>query len=199
MFHVCAVIRNRRSVLLLVWYEWFSRKGREWKIYRCGLAVWSEPQIWKFHVVLWQTLSKIAPKSVPHVQHDYFSSFNQSNHWFVALPLPSSFLKLLIYNRRKRINDKIFSKVIYRCAYIPPKFTDRCRRNYQWEWFQDASSYPFSNCPRFRLNKGLQKVWRVLSKITHLRHLRKISRNSNFHEWRTHRDFYRNWLNFLLN
>ena len=30
----------------------------------------------------------IAPKSVPHVQHDYFSSFNQSNHWFVALPLP---------------------------------------------------------------------------------------------------------------
>ena len=22
---------------------------------------------------------KIAPKSVPHVQHDYFSSFNQSN------------------------------------------------------------------------------------------------------------------------
>ena len=23
---------------------------------------------------------KIAPKSVPHVKHDYFSSFNQSNH-----------------------------------------------------------------------------------------------------------------------
>ena len=23
---------------------------------------------------------QIAPKSVPHVQHDYFSSFNQSNH-----------------------------------------------------------------------------------------------------------------------
>ena len=23
---------------------------------------------------------KIAPKSVPHVQHDYFYSFNQSNH-----------------------------------------------------------------------------------------------------------------------
>ena len=22
----------------------------------------------------------IAPKSMPHVQHDYFSSFNQSNH-----------------------------------------------------------------------------------------------------------------------
>ena len=36
-----------------------------------------------------------APKSVPHVQPDYFSSFNQSNHWFVALSLtlPSSNLK----------------------------------------------------------------------------------------------------------
>ena len=38
----------------------------------------------------------IARKSVPHVQHDYFSSFNQSNHLFVALSLPSSNLKLLI-------------------------------------------------------------------------------------------------------
>jgi len=38
----------------------------------------------------------IAPKSVPHVQHDYFSSFNQSSHWFVAMSwsLPSSFVKL---------------------------------------------------------------------------------------------------------
>ena len=25
-------------------------------------------------------LRHISPKSVPHVQHDYFSSFNQSNH-----------------------------------------------------------------------------------------------------------------------
>ena len=37
-----------------------------------------------------------APKSVLHVQHDYFSSFNQSNHWFgaLSLTLPSSDLKL---------------------------------------------------------------------------------------------------------
>ena len=35
---------------------------------------------------------------VPHGQHDYFSSFNQSDHCFLAsaLPLPSSFLKLPI-------------------------------------------------------------------------------------------------------
>ena len=37
---------------------------------------------------------KIGLKSVPHVQHDCLSSFNQSNHWFVALTLPSSFFKL---------------------------------------------------------------------------------------------------------
>ena len=37
---------------------------------------------------------KITPKSVPHGQHDIFSSFNQSNHWFVAFSLLSSFLKL---------------------------------------------------------------------------------------------------------
>ena len=37
---------------------------------------------------------KTAPKSVPHEHHDCFSSFNQSNHLFVAssLPLLSSFL-----------------------------------------------------------------------------------------------------------
>ena len=38
-----------------------------------------------FQVVVWQTTSKFAPKSVPHVQHDYFSSFSQLNHCFVAL------------------------------------------------------------------------------------------------------------------
>ena len=44
---------------------------------------------------------KIVPKRVPHVQHDYFSSLNQSNHLFVALssPLPSSFLNLTPYFR----------------------------------------------------------------------------------------------------
>ena len=38
----------------------------------------------------------IVPKSVLHVQHDYFSSNNQSNHCFVALwlPVPLSNLKL---------------------------------------------------------------------------------------------------------
>ena len=39
---------------------------------------------------------KILLKCVPHGQHDYFSSFNQSDHLFLvlSLPLPSSLLKL---------------------------------------------------------------------------------------------------------
>ena len=39
---------------------------------------------------------RIVLKCVPHVQHDYFSSFNQSDHCFLAssLPLPSSLRKL---------------------------------------------------------------------------------------------------------
>ena len=42
--------------------EWFSCKGKEWKIYCCELALSSEPQIWKFHVVVWQTMSKHCTK-----------------------------------------------------------------------------------------------------------------------------------------
>ena len=63
---------------------------------RVCVVVRTSNTVWKFHVVLWQTTSNIAPKSVPHVQHDYFSSFSQSSHWFMALSwsLPSSFLKL---------------------------------------------------------------------------------------------------------
>ena len=42
---------------------------------------------------------KIAPKSLPDMQHDYFSLFNQSNNSFVALPLLllPSFLKTSYY------------------------------------------------------------------------------------------------------
>ena len=43
----------------------------------------------------------IVPQSVPHVQHDYFSSFNQWNHWFVVT-LPSSNLRLPITQARRQ-------------------------------------------------------------------------------------------------
>ena len=58
LFHVDHFVQKRRGALSLAWYEWFSCKGKEWKIYRCELALSSEPQIWKFHVFFWQTTSK---------------------------------------------------------------------------------------------------------------------------------------------
>ena len=57
LLHVDHVVQNRRTALSRAWYEWFSCKGKEWKIYCCELAL-SELQIWKFHVVVWQTTSK---------------------------------------------------------------------------------------------------------------------------------------------
>ena len=54
LLHVGRVARNSRGVLLLAWQKWFSCKGREWNIHCCGLALSWEPQIWQFHVVIWQ-------------------------------------------------------------------------------------------------------------------------------------------------
>ena len=62
LFHVNHVVQNRRSAVSLARQRWFSCKGKEWKIYSCGLALSSEPQVWKFHVVSWQTTSKHCTK-----------------------------------------------------------------------------------------------------------------------------------------
>ena len=109
LFHVGHLVQNTRGAISLAWHECFSCKGKEWKIHRCRLALSSEPQIWKFHVVIWQTRQKIAPRGVPHVQHDYFPPFNQWNHCFVALTLPllAQFLKLEII--RKLISFFVFN------------------------------------------------------------------------------------------
>ena len=56
-------------------------------------------------------------KIVPHVQHDYFSSCTQSNHWFLALslPFPSSFLKLpiVIVDPHLKYHSVKYMNVIY--------------------------------------------------------------------------------------
>ena len=59
---------------------------------RCRQNLKYENFMWSFGTLR----QNIAPKSMPHVQHHLFSSFNQSIHWFVAssLPLPSSNLGL---------------------------------------------------------------------------------------------------------
>ena len=58
LFHVDQVLQNRWSALSRVWHEWFSCKGKEEKIYCCDLPLSSEPQIWKFPVVVRQTTPK---------------------------------------------------------------------------------------------------------------------------------------------
>ena len=128
LFHVCHVIGNKWSAFLLAWHEcheWFSRRGKEWKIYSSGFALSSEPQIWKVTSWFGRLRQRIAPKSVARVQHDYFSSFNKANHWFVALSwsLPSSFLKLPI--REFKIYDVTVAKnVAQNCEF---KFFNRFR------------------------------------------------------------------------
>ena len=62
LLHVRHVVQNKRCVLSLSWHERFSCEGKEWKIYRWGLALSSEPQKSKFHVVVWQTTSKTCTK-----------------------------------------------------------------------------------------------------------------------------------------
>ena len=97
-FHVGHVAQNRRKVLSLAWHEWFSCKGREWKIVCCAFAL--------SKISFDRLRQKVARKSALHVQHDYFSSFNQSYHWFVAL----SFLKL---PHSKTRDDKTKEYIVY--------------------------------------------------------------------------------------
>ena len=62
LFLVDQIVQTRRSELSPAWDERFPYKGRELKIFCCGLELASEPQIWKFHVVVWQTTSKCCSK-----------------------------------------------------------------------------------------------------------------------------------------
>ena len=73
---------------------------------RCRQNLWYE----NFTSSFGRLRQNIAPKSVPHVQHEYFSSLNQSNHWFVAssLTLPSSNLIKLRWRKNKSIYDTVF-------------------------------------------------------------------------------------------
>ena len=68
------------------------------KNYRCGLALWSEPQIWKLHVVLWQTSYVIdcTKKRAARAARLLFL-IQPIKSWLcgaVVVVLPSSFLQL---------------------------------------------------------------------------------------------------------
>ena len=107
LFHADRFSQNRRTALSLAWYDWFSCKGKEWKSERFTAASSRCCQNLKFENFtssFSRLRQNITPKSGPHVQHDYFSSFNLSNHWFVALSLtlPSSNLKPPIREQERR-------------------------------------------------------------------------------------------------
>ena len=81
LFQVCYVVQTKRSVLSLAWDEWFSCKGRERKdfllrarvVVRTSRLKISRRRLADYEELLYQ-------KACVHVQHDYFSSNNQSNH-----------------------------------------------------------------------------------------------------------------------
>ena len=65
---------------------------------------------------------RIVLKCVPHVQHDYFSSFNQSHHCFLAsslLKFPTSVGPTCIRfdNNDSNNNDGARPKAVYRVQF----------------------------------------------------------------------------------
>jgi len=94
-FHDGYVVQRKRGVLSLSWHEC------------CGLVLSSEPQIWKFHVVIWQTTSKHCIKKRAARAARLFFFIQPINHWFVALSLtlPSSNLKLPYVRTRTACRD----------------------------------------------------------------------------------------------
>ena len=71
---------------------------------------------------------------MPHVQHDYFSSFIQSDHCFLAssLPLPSSFLKLpnSSFQRHLSNSDRTPENVSFQLSKsCPSLFSSRCPKD----------------------------------------------------------------------
>jgi len=86
LFHVDHFVLKRQRALSLAWYKWFSCKGKEWQIY-CYSCCCQNLKYENFTSSFGWLCQNIAPKIMLHAQQGYFSSFNQSNHWFVALSL----------------------------------------------------------------------------------------------------------------
>ena len=83
LFQVGHVIQNRRSALSLSRHEWFFMQKQRVKDLLLVVHVVVRTPKMKISRRYFADYvrQQIAPKSVPHVQHDYFTSFNQSNSW----------------------------------------------------------------------------------------------------------------------
>ena len=73
---LCMLVTLCELSFRLVGRNDFHVKAENERLTDGGFALSSEAQIGKFHVVIWQS----PPKEVRHVQHDYFSSSNESYH-----------------------------------------------------------------------------------------------------------------------
>ena len=77
LFHVGHVVQNRRSALSLAWPSGFHVKAKNERFTATSSRCLTYENLTPSFARIRQN---IAPKSVPHVQHDYFPSFNQSNY-----------------------------------------------------------------------------------------------------------------------
>ena len=77
LFHVDHVVQNRRTALSLVWHEWFSCKGKDERFTAASSRCRQNLKYENFASSFGRLRQNIAPKSVPQVQHNHFSSFNQ--------------------------------------------------------------------------------------------------------------------------
>ena len=86
LFQVGHFVTNKRGARSFAWHEWFSCKGKD-LLLRYRVVV--KTSIISRTSTLGRLSKKIASKSESYVQHDYFSSFNQSNNLVpMVSPLP---------------------------------------------------------------------------------------------------------------
>ena len=97
-----------QSTLQMDWLKRRWSKCRERKIYCC---LFTKVKFSNFTLSFGRLRQRLVVKCVPHVQHDYFSSFNQWDHCFLVSPLPSSLQKLpsVLIWLRKPSSIKLFS------------------------------------------------------------------------------------------
>ena len=76
LFQVGHVVQTRRSLFSLAWHERLSCKGKEGRFSATGWRFRQNLKYENFPSSFGRPRQKIVPKSVLHVQHDYFSSFN---------------------------------------------------------------------------------------------------------------------------
>ena len=80
LFHVDHVVQKRRTALSLAWSNGFHVKTKSERFTVASSRCRQNLKYENFTSTFGRLRQTFAPESVPHVQHDYFSSFNQSNH-----------------------------------------------------------------------------------------------------------------------